>query len=84
MREIFGPQETHDPGAVFYTITEADIGHRVIQTEIGPISLGDVIGYVLPADVGKRLYRTPIRGGGWIWQCENSEQFAARVASTAV
>ena len=76
MREIFAEQPERDPGAVFYTITDADVGKTVIQTEIGPIHVADVIGRVLKHDVGKRLYRVQCDdpAAGWIWQFENDAQ----------
>ena len=83
-REVFGVKAAPaDPGRGFYTITEADVRKSVIQTEIGPISLGDVIGHVLPGDVGKRLYRVHVNdpAGGWIWQAENDGQRDARLAA---
>lgn len=84
MREIFGPRPEHDPGAVFYTITEGDVGKRVLHTEIGPIALVDVMGYVLPNDVGKRLYRRLTDAGDhYFWQVENNQQRDTRLGITA-
>lgn len=76
MREVFRREDQpRDPGAVFYTITAEDIGKRFIHTEAGTVSLADVIGYVLPADVGKRLVRTRGNDGvTWFWQCETAGQ----------
>jgi hypothetical protein len=88
MREIFkpAPGEPADPGRVFYTIAPEDVGKRVIVTEIGPINVRDIMGHVLPDDVGKRLYRVPARVPGpdrsdlWFWQAENDAQRDARLA----
>jgi hypothetical protein len=76
MREIFKPQpdEPADPGRVFYTITAEDVGCRVIVTDIGPIIVGDFIGAIQPADVGRRLYRVPVPDTSqWVWQCESDD-----------
>lgn len=83
MREIFRSAAISDPGRVFYTITDDNIGKRIIGTEIGVIYLGDVIGYVQPDDVGKRLYRVPNEAQDhWLWQCESNSQRDARLAKT--
>lgn len=83
-REVFRQDERRDPGRIFYTITAADVGKAFIPTEVGAITLADVIGRVLPGDVGKRLYRVPAEAGdSWIWQCENDGQRDARVAKAA-
>jgi hypothetical protein len=89
MREIFRTRFHGDPGRVFYTITQADIGNQLIPTEIGSVYTGNVIGRVQPGDVGKRLYRVPTDGGisgqsaSWIWQCESESQRDARLAEAA-
>jgi hypothetical protein len=83
-REVFGVKSAPpDPGRVFYTITDADVRKSVIETEIGPIRLADVIGHVTPRDVGKRLYRVPCNDpeGGWFWQAENDRQRDERLAA---
>lgn len=77
MREVFAPDQARpaNPGRVFYTIRAEDAGKRVIATDIGPVFLADVIGRVLPCDVGKRLYRVPVNDRShWIWQCESAGQ----------
>ena len=85
-REVFKPEpgESRDPGRIFYTITADDVGKRVIRTTAGPVNAGDVIGAILPIDVGKRLYRVPTDGGiegqpvSWTWQCESDGQMITR------
>lgn len=80
MREI-GPAKPPpgDPGEVFYTIRPEDRGKTVIDTEIGPVSVGSVIGCVLREDVGKRLYRVRVHGTHeFIWQAENGKQLRER------
>lgn len=74
-REVFAVKEPDDPGRVFYTIRPEDVGKGVIQTEIGPIVMINVIGRVMEIDIGKRLYRVPNdEGNYWYWQAENNEQ----------
>ena len=81
-REVFKPDpgEPRDPGRIFYTITADDVGKRVIKTTAGPVNAGDVIGAVLPIDVGKRLYRVPCEDptAPWFWQCESDGQMITR------
>jgi hypothetical protein len=80
-REVFKADRPTDPGRVFYTITESDIGKAVIMTEIGAINVASCIGRVLPIDVGKRLFRITGRlSGEWIWQAENNKQRDERLA----
>lgn len=83
-REVFRPAEGQpgDPGKIFYTITEADVGRSSIPTTAGFISVADVIGRVQAIDVGKRLYRVRCDdpAGGWIWQCESERQRDERLA----
>jgi hypothetical protein len=81
MKEIFkpAPDEPADPGRVYYTLTADDVGKRVIVTTIGAIHVGDIMGAVLPIDVGKRLYRVPGGSGLWLWQAENDDQRDARL-----
>lgn len=84
MREIFPPkpQESTDPGRVFYTIRPEDKGKRVIETEIGKIPVWEFIGYVMRCDVGKRLYRVPNNAGDyWFWQMENHVQYENRIGA---
>lgn len=84
MREIFAPKPRLDPeGPVFYTITPADVGKTVIETEIGPIRT-EFMGRVLKGDVGKRIYRMPagVSYDGkplYVWQVENDHQYARRM-----
>lgn len=77
-REVFRPAEGQpgDPGKIFYTITEADLGKGTLPTTAGPIHVADVIGRVQAIDVGKRLYRVQCDdpAAGWIWQCESDRQ----------
>jgi hypothetical protein len=86
MREIQPARLPADPGRVFYTIRPEDVGKGIIDTEIGPIAVSDVLGRVQPGDVGKRLYRVPTDGGLpdqpllWYWQAENNQQRDARLA----
>ncbi len=77
MREVFAKAELApaDPGEVFYTIQAEDVGKAVIQTEVGPVHVGDFMGRIQPVDVDKRLYRRQnISGDWWYWQIENNEQ----------
>jgi hypothetical protein len=81
MREIFETPAPRDPGRVFYTIRRADVRKIILRTEIGPIYLTNVIGYVLPVDVGRRLYRVLNEAGdSWLWQCESIAQRDQRLA----
>jgi hypothetical protein len=74
-REVFKTKPESDPGEVFYTITREDIGRTTIVTDAGPIYLNQVIGRVLDADVGIRLYRIPGSGNcGWHWTAESRTQ----------
>jgi hypothetical protein len=84
MREIFRaspplPRDLTD--VVFYTITAEDVGKRFIHTTEGLIPLGDVIGHVLPGDVGKRLVRVPDGArDSYVWQCESNDQRDRRLS----
>jgi hypothetical protein len=79
MREIFAPKPpAEDLGTLFYTITPEDVGKHSIDTEVGLIRVSDVIGRVLPGDVGKRLFRHRIPGGLFMWQAESDAQVQAR------
>lgn len=80
MREIYGRAEPLDPGPCFYTITLADLGKAVIETEAGPIGIGVIMGRVKLGDVGKRLIRVSVGGGLYIWQVESDRQLQARRA----
>lgn len=83
MREIFPPSPEHHRvlGHVFYTIRPEDVRKTIIQTEIGPIYVGEFMGRILKMDVGKRLYRIPNNEGNyWFWQMENQQQFERRMA----
>ena len=89
MREVFEISVTPpvDPGRCFYVITTADIGKKRIRTtaEPVPIPVGDIMGQVLPDDVGKRLYRVPVNdGSGWIWQTESVSQRNRRLMREAL
>jgi len=64
-----------------HTITEADVG-RSYARQACPccgarrsINFGDVLGRVLPGDVGKRIYNV----GGGVLQVENDAQRDARL-----
>lgn len=76
MREI-GPAAPADPGEVFYTIRPEDAGKAVIDTEAGPVRVGEFLGIVLPGDAGRRLYRRRV-GGSYLWQAENHAQRSDR------
>lgn len=81
MREVFRPAQKRDPGRVFYTITEQDVGTGIIQTEIGTIHAVEFIGRVQRCDVGKRLYRVPNNERNyWFWQMESEKQRDERLA----
>jgi len=86
-REVFKPEPDapRGPGRIFYTLTPEDVGKRIIKTTAGPVNVGDVIGAVLPIDIGKRLYHVPNEAGDmWIWQCESNDQRDARLARAAL
>lgn len=86
MREIFAVASPHpDPGEVFYTLRPEDVGKVVIDTEIGLVHVGDLLGRVLPGDAGRRLYRMPVdlvpgegEPGRYTWQMESHRQFTLR------
>ena len=59
----------------YYTITAADIRKQQFWFH-GPQFFRDVIGQILPQDVGKRIYE---RNG--VLQAENHEQFVKRIAA---
>ena len=82
-REVFRRKPEDDPGEVFYTITAGDVGSRVsIETEVGTIYLVNVLGMVLPSDVGKRLYRHRRDDSTtWYWDAESDQQMARRLKS---
>lgn len=82
MREVFNRKNQADPGRVFYTITRDDVwgNSAVVQTEIGPIYIRQVLGRLTPNDVGRRMYRVPGNDERyWYWQAENDKQRAARL-----
>jgi hypothetical protein len=82
-REVFRPPigPTPDPGRIFYTITEGDIGKKLIHTTAEVIFVSSFMGQVAERDVGRRLYRVPVPGDRlWIWQLENDMQYQARRA----
>jgi hypothetical protein len=85
MREIQPAAIPPDLGRVFYTIRPEDVGKGIIDTEIGPISVHDVLGRVQHLDVGRRLYRVPADGGAegqpvtWYWRAETNKQRADRL-----
>ena len=57
----------------YYEITEKDIDKTTFWFH-GPQSFTNVIGRVLPQDIGKRIYMIDN-----VLQCENTEQFNKRV-----
>lgn len=83
-REVFETTDktSTDPGRIFYTIRREDIGKRFIRTPEILIQLADVIGYVQPADVGKRLIRVQNNAkDSWFWVCEGDAQRDKRLAA---
>ena len=57
----------------YYEITEKDIDKTTFWFH-GPQSFKNIIGRVLPQDIGKRIYMIDN-----VLQCENTEQFTKRV-----
>jgi hypothetical protein len=86
-REVFRPEpaERRDPGRIFYTITDGDVGKRFIKTTADDIHVRDILGVVQRGDVGRRLYRVPTDGGiegqpvTWIWQAESASASYERI-----
>ena len=80
-REVFtATAPPADPGRVFYTIRQADVGARFITTTVGVIELRSFMGKVLPCDVGKRIYRLPTEDEtDWFWAIESDQQRTERV-----
>lgn len=76
--EIFAPREHPDIGECYFTLRSIDVGKASILTEIGRVELRDMMGYVTPRDVGKRLYRF-FFGGSWVWMVENNDQYQRRL-----
>lgn len=68
-----------------YEIKQTDIGRRFITDRHGKlVLLVDTLGYVLPCDVGKRLYRIVHNGRMYcprdrVVSVENNEQLARRI-----
>ena len=68
---------------LIHMITARDVGPTTIRTECSECRhgrtymLGDVLGRILPGDVGKRVYLLQTASGK-IVQVENDEQRAAR------
>lgn len=86
MREIFpsNPAQPPDPGRVYYTIRQEDVGKTLIATEIATINVSEFMTRVRGHDVGKRIIRTPNNAGDyWFWQLESQEQFETRMARKA-
>jgi hypothetical protein len=78
--EVFRPEPPIDPGRVFYTITEDDIGKGLIHTTAGVIYVESIMGKVQDHDVGRRIYRHQTPDPGiWIWTAENDTQREARL-----
>jgi len=78
--EVFKPAPPADPGRVFYTLAEDDIGKGLIHTTAGVIYASSVMGKVQDHDVGRRLYRVPTSDPGiWIWSVESDLQREARL-----
>jgi hypothetical protein len=88
-REVFKPEPDTDadPGRIFYTITDGDVGRTAVTTTAGRIELHRWFGTIRSNDVGKRLYRVPSDGGipgqpvTWEWQAENDAQRDTRLAT---
>jgi hypothetical protein len=79
MREVFKPAASYGDAPlhdVFYTIVAEDVGKfAVIETTVGVIPVGQVLGRVLPGDVGKRLYAVLTQDKlHTVWEAENNLQ----------
>jgi hypothetical protein len=77
MREVFKPElvEAQQPVyGVFYTITATDVGKSApLMTTVGFIPINEVMGRVLPGDVGKRIYaHLSDDSTHTVWQVDNS------------
>ena len=59
----------------FYTITEGDVGKRHLRAFGSTVPLDEVMGYVMPHDVLKRIYKA-----GGIFQVESNAQRDKRVS----
>lgn len=64
----------------FYTITAADVGVAVLHAFGRTWQVVNHMGTILPGDVGKRVYRTVIPGGGAVLHMEGDHQRDARHA----
>lgn len=58
----------------FYTIARSDVGQTLLRAFGRVWSVSDLMGMVLPIDVGKRVYLTD----SCVLQVENEEQFRVR------
>ena len=59
----------------FYTITEEDVGKRHLHAFGSTVPLDEVMGYVMPHDILKRIYKV-----GDIFQVESDAQRDKRVS----